>query len=205
MTATRIVQAGNVVAGFRSPRCAARYAHFWGCSLDVAAREFGVDVEAAQVAWHKIYPGEPPDPAQRGAAGAARPLAPQPLATASAVDDLVDRARDVGASAVASADAIARGKRSDEYSAAAAAAGWPIQRPTCVARVGARYAMLAGCSLHEAARAMRLACPAATTLSSESIRYHWHRLYPGVNPDRAKRAAATVTADGAGNDGGSQC
>lgn len=49
-----------------SPRCAARYAHLWSCSLDAAAREFGVRVVAVCLEWFQLYPGVPTDPAKRG-------------------------------------------------------------------------------------------------------------------------------------------
>jgi hypothetical protein len=40
------------------PRCAARYAHLWGCSIEAAAREFGVGLGAVLRQWLALYPGE---------------------------------------------------------------------------------------------------------------------------------------------------
>ena len=41
-----------------NPRCAARYAHLWGCSIEAAGREFGVGVGAVLRQWLALYPGE---------------------------------------------------------------------------------------------------------------------------------------------------
>lgn len=41
-------------------RCAARYAHLWGCSIAVAAREFGVGMGAVLGQWSVLYPGDEP-------------------------------------------------------------------------------------------------------------------------------------------------
>jgi hypothetical protein len=131
------------------------------------------------------------------------PLTPLPMSAAE-VQDLVDRAQSNTSPNVVACGLETR-ERWDCYRAANDASagavktmpGRPGRRPTCIARVGARYAMLVRCSLVEAARVLRWMLPWART-TCESIRYHWERLYPGVPALARKRTRAI-------GDGGSTC
>jgi hypothetical protein len=186
MTRPQVVQADDDIAPVGSASCAARYARLWDCSIDEAAQEFGIDSDAVRRAWRDFFPGVPLEPAtsQPGF----DPRTRMPMAEADVVG-LVERVRAQTVSGeVVGAHQVR--ERWERYRAARAT-GVGIPLTMSVGRVGARYAMSVGCSLTEAARAMRLVCPFATTMTSETIRYHWHRLYPGVRPTRASRRSAS--------------
>lgn len=111
-------------------------------------------------------------------------LAPRPM-TQFEVRQLVERVRALTTPGIVGAS-IAMRARWERYRAAEPWGSTQRKHPTCLARVGARYAMLSRCSLNEAARVLRAIMP-WSAITAESIRYHWNRLYPDTPTYRAKR------------------
>lgn len=54
-----IVRAGGQTARVGTPRCAARFAHLWGRTIEDAALEFGLGADAVRRAWHWLYDDAP--------------------------------------------------------------------------------------------------------------------------------------------------
>lgn len=65
-----------------------------------------------------------------------------------------------------------------------------------LARVGARYAALARCSLLEATRALLEMLPPEVSITAAALRYHWKKLYPGVPTYCTKKRRAAASAGG---------